>query len=260
VTTDPLLASLRRLHERAATAAAVFGDAVALVPDTTTAYDPAGAVSARVGADGLPTALRMEPDWAVRIRPDDLGAAVGAACRAAAADRMAEWSRRLDEVGWRPRTELRPQADGAVAPVPGRRPSGARSGAATGEAMRTALREAARLRPGDPGGVSARVGGGRVTLTLTAGGLGSCTVDPAWAAGHSATVLTNALNDALAEATRLLAAGRPTADRRGADHLDGLVADATSALRPSGDRPEQWGTEQWGAEQWGAEQWGKEEW
>jgi hypothetical protein len=215
-----LLASLDRLRERAAAVAAVADDAVTV--RRAEATDQTGAVTARLGPDGIPTALQVAPDWARRLRPEEFGPAVTGACRAAVAQQTAEWSRRLEGAGW-PRG-----GDAVTRPVrstrlpdtaigrPARPPGPPRPVPELGRETRAALHDAPR-----PGGHTGSAQGGRLALTLTAGAV-TCVADPRWVAGRTAGELTGAL----AEALHLLHAARD-ADRR---TLDALLTEAMAAL------------------------------
>jgi len=233
---DALLASLDRIRMRAAAAAAAFDDAVALLPVEATGTDETGAVTARIGPDGVPTALRVASDWAGRVTPEQFGAAVVEACRAAAAQRTAEWSRRLECTGWRACADARlAHPDPARAPraPAGLRPDGpARPLAEIGCDAHAALREATRpAPPRSATGVPGPADGARLTLTLTATGLTGCAAQPHWVAGQTGAMLCNALTAALADARHGLDALDSARPARG---LDRLLTEAMAAMTEAG--------------------------
>lgn len=229
---DALLASLDRIRMRAAAAAAAFDDAVALLPVEAIGVDETGAVTARIGPDGVPTALRVASDWARRVAPEQFGAAVVDACRAAAAQRTAEWSRRLERTGWRARADARlAHPDPARArTTPARlRPDGpARPLAEIGRDAHAALRDATRpAPPRSATGIPGPAGGDRLTLMFTATGLTGCAAQPRWVAGQTGAMLSNALTAALADARRALDA---LDGARPAHALDRLLTEAMAAM------------------------------
>jgi hypothetical protein len=230
---DALLASLDRIRMRATAAAAAFDDAVALLPVEATGVDGTGAVTARLGPDGIPTALRVASDWARRVAPEQFGPAVVDACRAAAAQRTAEWSRRLERTGWRARADARladPDRSQARTAPTGRRPAvPPRPLAEIGRDAHAALREATRpAPPRSAAGIPGPAGGDRLTLTLTATGLTGCAAQPRWVAGQTGAMLTNALSEALADARRALDAAVNGAGPARA--LDRLLTEAMAAM------------------------------
>jgi hypothetical protein len=230
---DALLASLDRIRMRATAAAAAFDDAVALLPVEATGGDGTGAVTARLGPDGVPTALRVASDWARRVAPEQFGPAVVDACRAAAAQRAAEWSRRLDRTGWRARADARlahpDPARARTAPTDPRPAVPPRPLAEIGRDAHAALRDATRpAAPRSGAGIPGPAGGDRLTLTLTPTGLTGCAAQPRWVAGQTGAMLTNALSAALADARGALDA---TVDGGGpACALDRLLTEAMAAM------------------------------
>jgi hypothetical protein len=247
IMTDDLVAELSKLQRYAASLHSLVEDAQARAPEKAEGSDRSGAVSVTLGRDGLPVSIRVSPDWNRRIRPAALGDAVVAASRAAEGERMAAWTRALERDGWRAKAD-RLRASGYVppsGPAAGEVPAAFRRERATvtprplgvvAEDALSAFEAAERFRPPSPTSVrgAGQAAAGRLTITLSAGGLLSCAADPRWVSGQVAATLASALGQALAQARAALAESAAAASKattaNPARRLTGLFDEAIALL------------------------------
>lgn len=183
-------------------------EAESVPPARAVGTDRSGAITVVLGADGLPDSLRAAPDWERKIHPEQFAPAVDEASNAASAGQMnatAEALRRIRGRG---------QADpGQVPPAAGRGPRRAEPrplNALVEDALKL-FAEAEQFRPPRPAQGTGHAAGGRLSVTLFAGGGVSCSADPQWVAGKPATMLSDAFGEAVSQARTALARARPAA-------------------------------------------------
>lgn len=227
--TDDLLRSLARIKSYSAGLKNVIDAAQASAPARGRGTDRTGVISAIIGVDGLPRSFRVHQGWPGRLPPESLGKAVVEAYQAAMHDRLVTWSKTLEKQGWQEEADdlhANPPSDPVEEPQPAANP---RSVDAVAEDMIRALDQvkdiAATKQPTATG--TGSDSSGKLTLTLSATGLVSCTVDAKWASTRTTTMLMRALGDALAAAradlTRLHK--QPSPD------LGGLFSEALALLK-----------------------------
>ncbi|TCK21820.1 hypothetical protein [Pseudonocardia endophytica] len=184
-TSDTVTASLRRLHDRAAQAAARAAAATALMPPACEGADPTCAVAVTLDATGLPTAVRVAADWPRRVGPDAFGAAVTAACRNAQFARLDEWGDRLVRHPLARSTPDEPSAgSGTVTTV---------------EDLQRRLHHATSAPPATIE-CAGRDTTGRMGVTIGPDGVRGCTADARWVADRSAARLATAVAEAIRQA------------------------------------------------------------
>lgn len=94
-----------QMQNYAAALHSLITDAEAHAPQHSEGADRSRAVRVTLGPDGLPRAFRVEAEWKRRIEPAAFGAAVVEAFQAAVGDRLATWSRTLEDGGWKAKAE-----------------------------------------------------------------------------------------------------------------------------------------------------------
>lgn len=235
--TDDLIRDLSRIQNQAAGLAELINNAQDSAPRTTTAADGSGMITMTLGPNGLPKTFQVDRDWQRRIDPARLGPAVLEAFEVAMNERLATWSRTLQDQGWQDDVDrLRSGSSDSTAgrvPPAFRRPQPAahpRSIDIVAEEMIRALDRtddiaAAQQQTGTGTGSDRS---GKVTLTLSPSALVSCVVDAQWAADQSGTTLTNALIEALGAASADLTRER-TSTATGPD-LNSLFGEALGLL------------------------------
>jgi hypothetical protein len=230
--TNEILRRLQRLHEQATGVHELMSSLHTQAPQSATAHDPTGSVRVSIGADGLPTAIRIESDWQAQLAPQAVGDAVLAAFNAAVAEGMRAWAQVLEGTSWRSRlaefeagVSQRSDADAGMLIPHSAESTGARD---LHEIAEEALRQSASLRRQHRGQATLAVGSdgsGNASITLSRSGLQACSVRAAWASRHDGSTLTAALNDALRAARAELPVQSTPVD------LTDLLGDALTALR-----------------------------
>ncbi|QZN84991.1 hypothetical protein [Cellulomonas sp. C5510] len=220
---DETLARLRRAADStAATLAAVR----AAAPEETTATDDSGAVAVAVDRRGRPVGVRVADDWNRRTTPEELGRAVLAAAGAASADLGRAMSEALRGGAARASDAL--PVEPVAVPVFEGTP---RPLADLAELAVAQLDGAATAQPATPATATGSAGA-HVAVTLADAGLVGCDVDGRWAATQSGVALSTAVNQALGEAARALAA----LDQRRQEQ-DTVLAEAFAHLRALAPAP-----------------------
>jgi hypothetical protein len=200
------------------------------MPGRVEATDSSGAVQVTLDTDGLPAAFEVDVGWTSSLHPTAFGAAVAEAFTAATNRRLTDWARRLDEV------EL-PDAGGSEKSVAGQQfqptgqPDSATRPREVGDLVRDLLDLTEDLDAITEPSVWQATGStasGMLTLTLGSEGTLSCSADQAWASDKTGQELTAALNTALADARRELAAA---ADASPANRAARLLDEAASLLK-----------------------------
>ncbi len=241
--TDQLMRELAQIQQYAAGLQGLLATAQAEAPRSSDGADRTGTVRVFLDPDGLPNSFRIEPGWNRKITAEGFGGAVLEAFQAAMGERLASWTRTLEEQGWQAQADrLRVDLDEpASTSGAGEIPSAFRHPVEDvtprpidqiAEDMSKACDHVGDLAappPGATGGTGASRSG-KLVLTLSRAGLVSCTADPEWVSGQTAATLMNALGEALAVARADLASGTGQAAAPSGS-LDRLFAEALALLR-----------------------------
>jgi hypothetical protein len=209
---------LDRLARYATELRDLIADAESMAPERVEATDQSGAIRMAIGRDLQPATITVANDWAERLDPRALGAAVAEAYQACTQQLSAQWSQALEHQGFEDRMERLnqleaetengppPGASGTLPPAFQRPEDFAQTRSLDSLASEMlAAAEAASALVASVGTTPPTQGIGRTrTRTVAIGvsqvGLIGCEVDPAWAARQTGTRLTQALRTALAEA------------------------------------------------------------
>ncbi|WP_146241194.1 hypothetical protein [Actinokineospora spheciospongiae] len=149
------------------------------------------------------------------MEAEAFGSAVLEAFQAATGERLAEWTRTQQALGLQAEVDnLRtvPTPVSGEIPLAFRRSAGQPPPRPLGdlaEDLISAFDEVGRAPAPKPATGTGSAAGGKVTLTLSPSALVSCTADPAWVSRQTATMLTNALLEALAAARASLREAAP---------------------------------------------------
>ncbi|MGH3815828.1 MAG: hypothetical protein ACRDUV_25825 [Pseudonocardiaceae bacterium] len=240
--TAELMRELAQIQQYAAGLQGLLATAQAEAPRSSEGTDGTGTIRVLLDPDGLPSSFRIESGWNRKIPAEGFGGAVLEAFQAAMGERLAVWTRTLEEQGWqaqadRLRVDLddRPSASGRGEvpsafghPVQDVTP---RPIDQVAEDMIKAFDHVGDLA-GPPPQASGGTGAsrsGKLVLTLSRAGLVSCTADPEWVSGQSAATLMNALGEALTAARADLE--NSNAQTAPSGSLDRLFAEALALLR-----------------------------
>jgi hypothetical protein len=233
---EDFLGKLRRVQQEADDLRDLMAALRAHAPQGADGSDSTAQVWVSIGADGLPTAIRVESAWRGRLGPESVGQAVLDAFTAAVASCMRAWDEALDAMSWRSRiagleVQAEPSRDGdgqGMSSPMARVFEPVRDAA---EVAEDALRAAGRLRKQATGEPPVGVGtdpSGKVSVTLSRAGLQACSVQTAWASRQDGRTLTTALTTALRKARTELDA---QVKQRNPDSFSRLVGEALGALR-----------------------------
>lgn len=238
---DDLVKQFSQMQNYAAALHSLIADAEAQAPRHSEGADRSSAVRVVLGPDGLPVAFRVAADWNRRIGPMAFGAAVVEAFQSAVGDRLAAWSKTLEDGGWKAKAvRLSSDTDDHTAATQHRhsprsfpQPVSAVRSRPIGDVTEDMIKafdtvSAFAAQPPQPASGSGSGGGGKVTITLSNTGLTSCSADAHWVAEQSAAQLMNALGAALSAAKADLANRSQSPDP--ASGLDGLFAEAMAML------------------------------
>lgn len=169
----------------------------------TSKTDRTGSVTVTLGADGLPEALQVTPDWEQKVQPQKFAAAIGEAANAAM---MAQMNTKAENL-----LHARGQGQDSVTlpglPQPVRRDKPRPLDVLVEDALRL-FAEAEQFRPAQPAQGTGRAAEGRFSVTLVDGGGITCSADPRWVSGKSPTMLAEAFRQAVSEARSSLAGTR----------------------------------------------------
>lgn len=245
VLSDDLYRELQQLQQYAAALNGLLTDAQSKAPKRSQAEDSSGAVTMVLDGSGLPEEIRLAQDWQRRLEPGALGAAVVDAFAQAAQARVSAWGRTLEGGEWGDKVSRMMAAD-----AQGRGPMATSEQAS--EVPPLFRRDQATVKPRPVEELAEDMikafdnvdayasassltkefegtnGARTVTVKLSQAGLAACTVDGGWAAGQPATVLSNALGDALASARAKLRAAADEPSPTG--KLDSLFDEAIALL------------------------------
>ncbi len=233
---DDLLADISALHAYAASIARLVGNADEIAPQSGTGTDRSGLIRVKVDANGIPISVRIDQHWQRAIAPRKLGASIVAGSHAAVANRLRKWSRILRETGWEDEVDRLRRSKATPPPAAPPRPvepERTRPIDVVAEDLIKAFDAIAELPASGPRDTT---GSGRdrtrnVAITVSRGGLVSCEVDGAWAAGRSAASLMNAIGEALTAARAELVTLDRGAGAATPTTLDGLFGEALALLR-----------------------------
>jgi hypothetical protein len=168
------------------------------LPGRTEGTDRTGAVRVVLGGDGLPTSIEVAADWQHRVVASAFGDAVLDAFDTATRARVEAWSAALR----RPRPAAPVHGDARYGRLPPVDATPARPMTMlVDEVLRAAddLVRRGAAPPATPTGTGSD-GSGRLTLTLSAAGIESCTAPAHWLSCQYADDLNSALARALAAA------------------------------------------------------------
>jgi len=245
---------LERLGARAAGLQELLTDAQDSRPERAEAADRTGAVRVTLGQDGLPQSFLVSAQWRRELRSRSFGAAVTEACQEASRAWQAAWSQALAESRRRvgparpasrldtPASRLDTPASRLDAPAWRRAPGSERPLQMLAEDVLGAADDAlalARQAGGRPAVVEG-TGTNRsktVAINLSRQAVLSCDVDADWVTDQPASLLTEALNQALAAAREDLAAAVRAAASSAEEaraKLDAMVAGALAAMQDPG--------------------------
>ncbi|GGM68458.1 hypothetical protein GCM10012275_43710 [Longimycelium tulufanense] len=237
--TDDLMRELVQLQRYATGLQELMAEANAEAPSRTTGTDHTGVIQVGLGADGLPEAIRVQQGWERRLEPARVGEAVVEAAQVALGERMASWTIRLRDIGWQAQVERLQQGDEPPAPpVPGEVPPALRRAVDQArprplgdlaEDMIAAFDHVEQMTPPAVATATGSAAAGKLTLTLSRAGLVSCVAEPHWVARQTATMLTNALGEALAGARTALA--RTIEPHHPTGALERFLAETLAVLR-----------------------------
>jgi hypothetical protein len=220
---------LERLRRYATELHNLMAEAESVAPQRVEATDRSGAVRMTIGPDALPESLRIAGDWKQKLQPAAVGAAVIDAYGECVRQRVAEWTRVLDNHNvadrMRQLDQLEAETQGPAPPASsGSLPAAFRPNvghiqarpldliaedvlSAAGAAESAIAASAANASAGETRGTGS-TRRGEVAITVSAEGLVSCDVDPDWAERQTAVRLTEALRTALDTARENLAAAQ----------------------------------------------------
>lgn len=236
--TDDLMRELTQIQQYATGLQGLLATAQAEAPRSSEGTDRTGTVRVFLDSDGLPSSFRVEFGWNRKIAAEHFGGAVLEAFQAAMGERLAVWTRTLEEQGWQAQADQL-RLDLEEASTPGDIPPAFRQPTEVvnprpidqvAEDMIKAFDQVGSFAAPSPqattGTGSSR--SGKLVLTLSKGGLVSCTADSEWVSAQTAATLMNALGEALSAARTDLENSTPRPAPSGS--LDRLVAEALALL------------------------------
>lgn len=233
---DDLMAQFAQMQKYMAAMHNMINKAQAYAPKEAKGADETGTVEVVLGPNGLPKSFRVIEEWDENLEPGDVGGAVVEAFQAAVTKRMTLWSETLEETDLAEEIERLKQ--GTVSDrerIP--------------EAFQGKVEEIENPRPLNEitedvlgafddidsftGLPSSDTASGKdetesVTITLSATGLTSCTVDTRWAERATATRLMVALTQASDAAKQELSTEARKGNRKAG--LDRLIAETMARL------------------------------
>ena len=224
---EQLQAQMTQLSELARNLAAA-------APQQAEGRDSSGWVLVSLGADGIPTSIRVRNGWEQRIEADRLGAAVMEASGAAIKAAMEAWSEALDDSRWWAQRARFEEGDTSGAAVRSAEPPAGlvRDLPELTEQVLATMHRVQQEEPVEPNTVEGADPQGRVTVELGPEGMAGCSIDPAWAARTDGDRITAALSQALRSARE-----RIPAAPKASFGLDELAGDALATLRALTELP-----------------------
>jgi DNA-binding protein YbaB len=244
--TDDMIKELMQFQQYTTKLQQLMSDMHNQMPRHADGVDSQGAVTVRLGADGLPETIKVSSDWQRRQSPEAIGAAVVEAFGSAMSDRMERWSRAVQQSDWEARAGQLDRAIPATftgGPASAGQPSIPerdlryvlpRPLDEVTEELLTALdsvdsMDAEGSARAEATGASS---GRKVAITVTKGAVVDCAIDPQWASAQSSVRLNQALDEALSSArTKLAEAEAAVADGPASRQMDGLFDEALAILQ-----------------------------
>lgn len=233
---DDLLAQFAQMQKYMSAMHNMINRAQAYAPREAKGADETGTVTVVLGPNGLPASYRFVEDWDEHVRPEELGNAVVEAFQAAVTKRMAQWSETLEEADFQDEIdrlkrgvvsdrERVPEAfQGKVPEVDNPRPLSEIT-----EDVLGAFNNIDSFAGAPPTDTATGTDESEsVTVTLSATGLTSCTVNVRWAERATATRLMVALTQATDAAKKELSSEARKRNRSAG--LDRLIAEAMARL------------------------------
>lgn len=99
---DDLMRQFAQMQQYTAALHGLITAAQAHAPQHSEGADQSRTVHVVLGSDGLPESFRVASDWTRRIEPAAFAGAVLEACQVAISDRLAVWTKTLEDAGIRP--------------------------------------------------------------------------------------------------------------------------------------------------------------
>ncbi|KXK62146.1 hypothetical protein AWW66_09920 [Micromonospora rosaria] len=234
---DEVVEKLRRLHQQTTELAALLASVQSQPPPGRTAgTDARGAAEVSIGAEGLPIAIEVAPDWQRRVEPRDLGSAVLSAFEDAIAEGQRAWAAGFDSDAWAAEADRfkarsdRQHTDEPLAPLPQVPVYGpGRDHLALNEEILTTFQAVRAQSATPPEPAMGRNRERTVSIALSTDGLRGCEIEPAWAATRTAREINAELSQALHGAHAILRE-RSAHQRREAENLEGLAQEALATL------------------------------
>jgi DNA-binding protein YbaB len=206
--TEHIADGLRQLYQEALRLNQTVADAERQIPSQLQGTDRSGAVLITLGSDGLPKSIEIDDEWTRRLRPEALGGAVVQAFNVTAEKRLSAWTTAFLEAENTTATAPEPAGIHSGPDVPARGAT-----AYIGEVLDVVGNAGSFDRAAEVRGVGS-VAYGKLSVTLSPGGLVACTADPGWTMQRSGSELTEAFASALAMARAELAEAGIGPDRR----------------------------------------------
>lgn len=233
---DDLLAQFAQMQKYMSAMHNMINKAQACAPSEANGADETGTVAVVLGPNGLPKTYRIVENWDEHVKPDELSNAVIKAFQAAVTKRMSQWSKTLEKADFEDEIdrlkrgvvsdrERIPEAfQGKVPEIDNPRPLSEIT-----EDVLGAFNNIDSFTGAPP--TDTAIGKDEsesVTVTLSATGLTSCTVDARWAKRATATRLMVALTQATDIAKKKLSREARLQNRSAG--LDHLIAEAMARL------------------------------
>lgn len=237
---------LLQFHQYTQKLQQLMSDVQSKLPRRAEGTDSQGAVTVRLGADGLPETIKVSSDWQRRRGAEAIGPAVVEAFGSAMNERMERWAQAVRESDWEARAEEFDRE------VPATFTGGGNSTPQGGfperdlrhviprpldelaEEMITALDSVDSPDAGSDSQAEATgtSSGHHVAITVTKGALVACEIDPQWASRQSSVRLNQVLDEALNKARTKLSEAEAAAESRSPGRqLDGLFDEALAILK-----------------------------
>lgn len=239
---EELFADLAKVQRYAAEVQDLMSAADRFAPRSAVGEDKSETVKVTLDGEGLPSEFRVGPGWARSVGAARLGAAVVEAATVAAANRMAEWTRVMDENGFREKADaIEARAERAPGkPVPGELPTAFRMPAGPPRPLDVLVEDALRAfdkvearEDRSPAGAegTGRDSSGKVIVTLQAGSLTRCDIERSWAARQNGDGIARALEEATANARRALLQAPPDERTSEKEDLNAIFGEALAVMR-----------------------------
>ncbi|MFE4327992.1 hypothetical protein ACFRQM_00710 [Streptomyces sp. NPDC056831] len=243
---EDFIQELQRFQQYASSMQKLMSDMQDRMPQRVEGSDSQGAITVRMGSDGLPESIKAASDWHRRQAPEAIGGAVIEAYGSAMSQHMEGWSQAFEEGDWQAKAD---QLDGGSSG----QPAAADPPLTQPEPPEIDLRyviprgldevtedvlsvfdavERLEVTASEPAQATGTSTARRVALTVTKSALLSCEVDPQWATRQSSIGMNQAFEEALADARAKLSSIEAAAEDSVADlQLDGLLNEILAILQ-----------------------------